>query len=183
MIRTLYKAVFVVALWLQFPAIAGAENYKLPEYEAKALFLFNFTRFVQWPPDAFSSPEATINICIAGDDPFDSSLDFVKTRLVNNRGVKIKLLEWPADTRNCHVLFVSSSEETRMLKILSTVLRQPLLTVSDINRFALKGGVIEMYVHDNRVRFRINTSAAMKHRLNIGSHLLELSEIITGEAQ
>src|SRR5580704_15465858 len=40
------------------------------EYELKAAFLFNFAKFVNWPPDAFPNANATINLCIWGDDPF-----------------------------------------------------------------------------------------------------------------
>ena len=45
------------------------------EYRIKAVFLFNFVQFVEWPPDAFASSTAPIVICVVGADPFGEALD------------------------------------------------------------------------------------------------------------
>jgi len=161
---------------LQFPTGAGSANYNISEYEVKAAFLYNFTKFVEWPQDAFYSAGEPLTICIIGSDPFGSGIDFIKTKTVNNRRLEIRRLGEPADTRECRVLFISPSEKMRMQEILNAVKEQDILTVSDIVGFAHYGGIIELYVKDRKVRFRINAAAARKHRLKIGSQLLELAE-------
>ena len=173
----------VTMLLLQFPATAGSADYNVSEYEVKAAFLFNFTKFVEWPREAFYAPGEPLTICIVGDDPFGAGLDFIRNKSVNNRGLEIRRLGQPADTRDCHVLFIAYSEKTRMREILNSVVKQEVLTVSDISGFAGSGGVIEMYIKDRKVRFRVNTSAARRHHLKIGSQLLELAEIVTDKEQ
>src|SRR6186997_69105 len=45
------------------------------EYGLKAVFLYNFCRFIEWPPTAFSSPTEPFTIGILGRDPFGSLLE------------------------------------------------------------------------------------------------------------
>jgi hypothetical protein len=54
--------------------VAAAQSDQPGEYEVKAAFLFNFTKFVEWPENAFVDPHAPIVIGIIGDDPFGESL-------------------------------------------------------------------------------------------------------------
>lgn len=53
---------------------ARASSDAHSEYQVKAAFLFNFAKFVTWPPAAFSDPHAPIVIGILGDDPFKGDL-------------------------------------------------------------------------------------------------------------
>lgn len=167
----------------QFPAAAGSANYNVSEYEVKAAFLYNFTKFVEWPKDAFYSAGEPLTICIIGADPFGDSLDFIRDKTVNNRRLEIRRLGEPADTRECRVLFIAPSEKMRIQEILNSVRAQDILTISDISGFVHYGGIIELYVKDRKVRFRINAAAAKKSRLKIGSQLLELAEIVTEREQ
>src|SRR5579862_1041164 len=65
---------FIFACWIfLIPAAALSLNEETAEYPLKLAFLYNFTKFVEWPADAFRSPDAPLAICIVGHDPF--SLD------------------------------------------------------------------------------------------------------------
>ncbi|HEX2711650.1 MAG TPA: YfiR family protein [Candidatus Acidoferrales bacterium] len=161
---------------------AWAQSEPPPEYQIKAAFLYNFAKFVEWPADAFADPHAPLVLGIVGEDPFGSVLDkLVLDKTVNGRGLLIKRLKHGPDLRNCHILFVSSSERKRVAQILESLQGASVLTVGETQRFAQSGGVIDFILEENKVRFEINSDAAARARLNISSKLLALARIVTDQ--
>src|SRR4051794_10776660 len=82
------------------------------EYNVKAAFLLNFTKFIEWPPTAFADSTAPIAICILGDDPFGSALDqIVNGETVNGRKVVLHRTKQVPGQNFCQVLFVSKPDK------------------------------------------------------------------------
>ncbi len=152
--------------------------FELREYEIKAGFLFNFFHFVEWPPDAFADSTDPLRLEVVGHDPFDGALErLVEGRLVNGRRV---VVFFSADMRRGprgHLVFVSDSEVKRVASIIATLRRSPALTVSSIDGFAERGGVIGFVQAGESVRFVINRAAAGESRLRISSKLLSLARL------
>src|SRR3989442_989172 len=149
------------------------------EYLIKAGFIYNFANLVQWPSNAFAQPDSPIVIGILGEDPFGTILDRVlQGKKVNGRSFVVKRLKSPADLKECHILFVSSSEMTRLAEAIHLVKGMPILTIGEIPGFAKRGGIINLVLEDNKVRFEINVEAAKEADLNISSRLLALARIV-----
>jgi hypothetical protein len=153
---------------------AGRGAVQTPsEYQVKAAFLLNFTKFVNWPDAAFASPEMPISICILGEDPFGPELDkIIEGETVNNRRLavqRVRRLPLPP----CHVVFVGQ-EEKEPGKILAG-LRAGILTVGEGERFLRDGGMIAFVVDNRRVRFDVNQPAAAAAGLQISSKLLSVA--------
>ena len=53
----------------------SAQTTPSPEYQVKAVFLFNFAQFVDWPSKAFPEPQTPLVIGVVGEDPFGPYLD------------------------------------------------------------------------------------------------------------
>jgi hypothetical protein len=152
------------------------------EYEVKAAFLYNCAKFVRWPATVFAGPEAPLVIGILGEDPFGEVLDeTVRNRVVQDRRIVIRRLASIKDAARCHLLFISTSEIERLPGILRTVHQTAVLTVSEIDRFAERGGIIYPYVEDKRIRFEVNLSAANMAGLSISSQLLKLARRVIGQ--
>lgn len=150
------------------------------EYELKAVFLFNFAQFVEWPPAAFPDAQTPLIIGVLGDDPFGPYLDeTVRHEKVNNRPLIVQRYRRMGEIKTCHVLFVSQSESKRLEKILAGLKGRNILTVGDFEGFAINGGMIRFLTGQNRIRFRINVGAAKAVNLTISSKLLRAAEIIT----
>ena len=150
-----------------------------PEYQLKAVFLFNFTQFVEWPSAAFSSPNSPIVIGVLGADPFGSYLDeTVRGETVNGRPLIVQRYTKIEEVDTCHVLFVSRSETARVQHILARLRGRSILSVSDIDGFATQGGVIRFLTVSNKVRLRINLEAARLANLTISSKLLRPADIV-----
>ena len=145
------------------------------EYKVKASYLFNFAQFVEWPPAAFADANAPITIGVLGTDEFSPFLDeLVRGETIKSRPLVIKRSQKLAELLDCHVLFISKSERDRLDKILPALDQTSVLTVSEVEGFAKRGGVINFILMDGRVRFEINPDAAKHKKLKLGSQLLQL---------
>src|SRR5262249_19303120 len=129
------------------------------EFEVKAAFLYNFGRFVEWPPDAGArNPE--FPICILGRDPFGVALDStISGEKIEGKEVVARRISTPPEAAACRVVFVSSSEDTQIKEILPALGRFSVLTVSDNPNFLENGGMVQFILADRKVRFKINLAA------------------------
>jgi hypothetical protein len=157
---------------------ATAESSSVREYQIKAAFLYNFSKFVEWPQGSFTDAKSPFVICVLGEDPFDNALDTIKEKNIDGRKIVIERMESIKDEEKCHILFVSASERRDLSQIFRAVKQRNILTVSDMKGFAGSGGIINFISADNRIGFEINVSAAEKANLKISSKLLKLGNIV-----
>ena len=149
------------------------------EYLIKAGFIYNFANLVQWPSNSFAQPTSPIVIGILGEDPFGTILDRVlEGKKVNGRAFLVKRLKSVLDLKECHIVFVSSSEMTHLVEAIHSVKGMPILTIGEIPGFAKRGGIINLVLEDNKVHFEVNVEAAKEADLNISSRLLALARIV-----
>jgi hypothetical protein len=159
--------------------LAGSVYAAPSEYQLKAVFLFNFSRFVEWPPSAFSSPDAPFVIGVFGHDPFGNQLDeATRGETVNGRQLVVRRVSDAGEAANCQILFMHRSEEARMRDVLMALDHRSTLTVSDLDRAAQRGVMIALASEDNRIRLRVNVDSARAAQLTISSKLLRSAEIV-----
>jgi hypothetical protein len=146
------------------------------EYEVKAAFLFNFGKFVEWPADVLRDPTKPIVLGILGSDPFGETLDRIAgARPVQGRRLVVRRLKTLSEIKDCQILFVSTSEGDQVPAIMRAVNGAPVLTVSDIQNFTDRGGAIDLYLEQRKVRFTINLRATDRARLRLSSQLLKIA--------
>ena len=151
--------------------------------EVEAVFLFNFSQFVDWPPQAFPQPDSPIVIGVLGSDPFDGTLDdVVRGEMVKGRPLVVRRFQRVEQFTDCHILFISRSERPRLEPIVQMLKGRSILTVSDLDEFATQGGVIGFVLLDNKIRLRVNLQAAKEAGLTLSSKLLRPAQIVSGEA-
>jgi hypothetical protein len=163
------------------PLSAQAQSPASLEYQVKAAYLLNFTKFVEWPATAFSAPDTPITICVLGEDPFGPALDrIVEGESVNGRAVRARRSVPEANPQGCHVVFISRSERTAIAQIVSDLRGSRVLTVSEVPGFAGAGGMIDFIIEEGKVRFYINAAAAQAAGLTLSSRLLRVASAIRG---
>lgn len=146
------------------------------EYQTKAAFLFNFAKFVDWPPHKFTQPDSPLIIGIVGSDPFGELLEeAVQDKRINDRTVMVRHIDDMEELRKCHILFVCRSEVTRLPKILWEVRGDNVLTVGETDKFISRGGIINFVMVGSAVRFQIDNNAAKRAGLKISSKLQQLA--------
>jgi hypothetical protein len=160
------------ALWLSPSASAQATS---TEQQVKAGFVLNFARYVEWPERVFAARDAPLVICILGRDNFGAAMTALEGRQVQGRPVKLRRGVAIEDMRGCHVVFVSESEDRRLVPTLHSLAGQPILTVSDMEGFIDAGGAIGIVQGEDRLQFEINRSALDQAQLKASSNLLKLA--------
>ena len=159
------------------PSRARAEVPR--EYQIKALFLFNFAQFVQWPSAAFARANEPFRIGILGDDPFDGFLDeTVRGEKINGNPLVIERYASVGEVKDCQILFISRSENGRVGEILGAVKDKNILTVGDMEGFLKNGGIIRFVTEENKIHFKIDLDAAKNVNLVISSQVLRLAQIV-----
>jgi hypothetical protein len=172
-----FSILIALNLLLLLPGCTGAQEAN--EYEVKAAFLYNFARFVEWPNSVSPDPNGPLVIAILGRDPFGAEIDrAIEGKTVNGRRLVIKRFSSLETYEQCHILFVSSSERGNLPRILAAVRTSSVLTVSETDRFAQIGGIINFITIENRIRFEINQAAAARVGLKISSKLLSLGRVV-----
>lgn len=151
------------------------------EYDLKAVFLFRFASFVEWPESAFRAPDDPLVIGVLGQDPFGASLDDVlRSETARNRPIVVRRFAQARDVSDCQILFISRSEGPRLGQVLHALHGRPILLVSDIDRFAGEGGMIAFNTAESRVQLTINMAAVRAAGLTVSSKLLRLARVIEG---
>jgi hypothetical protein len=153
------------------------------EYQVKAVFLFNFGQFVEWPASAFDTPQAPFIIGVVGEDPFGETLDdVVRGESVGSHSLMVRRFKDAADISGCHILFIGRDERDQLDDVLAVARGQSILTVTDIAGAEKQGAMIVLVNERNRIRLRINLAAAKASQLVISSKLLRPAEVIGAEA-
>jgi hypothetical protein len=150
--------------------VRGSAQEASLEYRVKAAYLFNFTKFVEWPAGAIPDG-APFTICVAGDNPFAATLeDTIRGETVSGRTLQSR----PAQgTETCQVLFIP--REVDPAPFLKRARMEPVLTVGESPEFVRQGGIINFVREEGKVRFEISQEAASRAQLRISSRLLRLA--------
>lgn len=150
-------------------------NDKPSEYDVEAAYLFNFSKFITWPAKSRGQSNPFV-ICILGDDPFGPVLDkTVSGEKVDGKSVIDKRIARAEEATGCSILYIGTSEASRLSKILLAVKDAPMLTVSDIPDFMDRGGMIQFVLRDRRVRFAVNLGPTQQDGLTLSSELLKVA--------
>jgi hypothetical protein len=164
-------------------SVISAELSRPTEYELKAAFLYNFIKFTEWPTEELGKSADPFVIGILGKDPFGQALDkIIEGETVHNKRVVAKRLTRAEEALNCHALFISSSEESNLPRILGLLDGQSVLTVGEIKNFAGRGGVIYLKEENKRLVFEINLEAAKRAGLVMSAQLLKVAKIVKGNS-
>lgn len=149
------------------------------EYQLKAVFLFNFAQFVEWPAAAFADAQAPLVIGVLGEDPFGPHLDAtVQNEAVGSHKLVVRRYQRAEQIGPCHILFISRSESSRLASVLAALRGRGILTVGDADGYALRGVMIRFLTEKNRLRLRINLASAKAAGLTLSSKLLRSAEIV-----
>lgn len=160
--------------------VAAGDAGTLRDHQLKASFLYNVTKFVEWPATSFSSGQEPIVIGVLGNSPLASELGLaISDRKVNGHGFVVRSVVTAADARQVHVLFVEAGQESLLPALRPALQDQPILTVGEDPEFNRAGGAITIVRAGDRLRFEINMSAADRAHLKVSSQLQKLATAVT----
>src|SRR5260370_11201156 len=93
------------------------------EYQVKAAFVYNFAKFLEWPPGAFPASDTpiTIGVVCENADSFKGNLEqLVNGKTVGGRSLRVRAIASLQDLKGCHILFFCRSACKRLTEILQS---------------------------------------------------------------
>jgi len=149
------------------------------EFHVKALFLYNFANFVEWPTDAFKDSKSPLRMCLYGSVPFGGFLDAVDGTRIRDRHLKIIRTSNSAEIEpGCHILFVGTEHLDVIEQLFKNMNHLFVLSIGNVKGFTDKGGIVNILRTKDQHKFDINLSKAIENGLLIDSDLLSLARII-----
>lgn len=173
---TILFSIIIFAL----PILILAEDKDVSlEYNTKAVFIYNFMKYIQWPDDDTTRPFC---IAVIGDGGILRPLkEIEKKKTIRNRKIEVRQVRNIKDIDTCHILFISKSEKKRLQDILDSTNHRNILTVSDTEGWAQRGVVINFKIINDKIRFQINSAVLDILQLRVSSQLLKLALFVEGK--
>jgi len=193
--------IWLLLVFLEVSPVLRAQTDSTPsrEYAIKAAFLYNLTKFVDWPDNKVADSNDSLVIGIIGKDSFGSAFEPIQDKRVKNKKLLIKRFERLSQLRShnepdqnklrqsvetwqrCHLLFVCASEKNEFTDILKSVAGHGVLTVGEIENFVDGGGIINFIPNKEKAVFEANLIAVKEARLRISSEVLRLAKRVIKE--
>jgi len=178
--RGFWAVVCILALGTMglVPALRAQQTApEYTEYQIKASYLLNFTRYIDWPSRSFKSTNSPMVIGILGQDRFGNDLrTLVQGKRVEGHDLVVRRIETLEQCRDTQILFISSSEKKRIPEIVQSLKGAPVLTVGETDGFLQSGGILNFRLRNKDLFVDINRPAADKVGLRISARLLQVIE-------
>lgn len=156
-----------------------AQTNHAHEYQVKAVFLYNFTHFIDWPSAAFESQYAPFIIGVIGNDPFGPFIEAtIEGERIGTHIIRSQRIQSLSEIKNCHILYIASKDPDEIKNILEAVKGKNILTVGDTPNFTRWGGMIRFFTEQGKIRLQINNTEARASGLKISSKLLRVAQVL-----
>lgn len=154
----------------------AARTQEVTEPSLKAAYLLNFARFTTWGADALP-PAAKLSACVLNDESVrDALARHVRGQLLSGREVDVLRVQADGSLRSCHLLYLSALSQAQFAAVVKGIGGAPVLTVSELDGFARKGGIVHIFVQNGKIKFNIDNGLARRSALELSSRLLALAE-------
>lgn len=165
-----------VVLWVA----ASSAAIDLSDEQIKAAYLYNFAKFAEWPSDILA-PDSDIRVCVVGEGPVNEAISALQGRKIGEHLVNImNFKHTDSGLERCQLLFFAQSEQTRFLVTLKALGNAPVLTISDIEDFAEKGGGVGLVYREDKVKFEVNLDSVRVANLHLPGQLLNIATHVYG---
>jgi hypothetical protein len=156
----------------------AASGQDMTELSLKAAFVLNFAKFTQWPGSVLPQA-APLVVCVLGDSAFGDVLEsYVKGHPVDGHQIVVSRLAADGKAQSCNLLYISGVTAKQAGVVVARLNAASVLTLSDVDPFARSGGMVQLYVEDGKMRFRINLENTTRSGLQFSSKLLALATLV-----
>ena len=169
---------FLVLATLLFGARVEAQ-LPMAESQVKAMFVYNFLKFVEWPVGASVNATDPFVVLIIGEGATaDATERFLESKTIGERPLVVRRTQWDQSLAGVRAAFVVEQDPKKLHRILGAAAAAGVLTIGEGESFTTRGGVIALLVEDRKVRFDVDTSAAQTAGLRVSSKLLALTRAV-----
>jgi len=180
-------AIGVMVSAIVFAGTTTAEDAKYTSSQRKALILYCFAKYIEWPKSAFADDSAPFVIGVLGNDPFGKDIDIIRGKTIKGRTLVVTNFSTADELTACHVLFISSSEMQKLPQILKRLEKSSILTTAEAQGFIERDGIINLLPErqtdgTETVGFEVNLLAAQKANLKLDTQLLSRAKRVKNKS-
>jgi YfiR/HmsC-like len=174
------SALFLAALLLAAPLVGASVEAQsvTDEAQVKAMFVYNFLKFVEWPGESRRASEPFVVLIVGEGSTADATARFLESKTIGERPVFVRRTRWDQSLAGARAAFVIERDAKKLRRILAAAAAAGVLTIGEGESFTTSGGVIGLLVEDRKVRFDVDTSAAQVAGLRVSSKLLALTRTV-----
>ena len=174
--RSITKRLILLAALL-FGLRAEAQA-PMDESQVKAMFVYNFLKFVEWPSESIRTKDPFVVLIIGEGSTADATERFLESKTIGARPLVVRRVSWDQSLAGRRAAFVVERDAKKLHRVLDAAAAAGVLTIGEGESFTTRGGVIGLLVEDRKVRFDVDTSAAQKAGLRVSSKLLALTRVV-----
>ena len=171
----MFKRLIAIVLISGLFIAAGSGNYDT-NAKIKAVYIYNFTKYIEWPKEY---REQSFVIGVLGDTPLLGELKgMASSKKVFGQSIVVKKFGSSAEISKCHILYIPADCKETLSTISGKVNNYSTLLVTDKPGLAKQGSAINFVIMQNRQKFELNESNAVKYNLKVSNSLEALAILV-----
>jgi hypothetical protein len=179
-----FRFFYCLSLFCFFPAFASAQTQPLSEYQVKAVFIYKFCLYVEWPPGTFEDASSPVTIGVVDADEVAAELEAKsKNRTIDGRPLAVRRLNEPSSLDKLQLLFIAHAQENTLAHWMELAQKYPVLVITETPTGLDAGSSINFALQDNKVRFDVELAAAQRQGLKLSAQLLKVARTVRGETR
>ena len=159
----------LITVWLLLTAMSSQTG--IPR--AQAMFIYNFSRLIEWPANYRSGP-FVIGV-LGSSQTFNELKNYTANKTVGSQQISVKKFNSPAEIATCHILFVPFGKTKQLGEVTQTLGSKSTLIVSEKNGAIDAGSAINFIIVGDKLKFEIKPSNATFRKINMSSKLNEMA--------
>ncbi len=176
---SLLRLLFLIGITYLFSTPALAQTTTPSEYQVKAVFLYKFCLYVEWPPKTFVERHSPLTIGVADADQIASELEALSnSRTIAGRPLAVRRLDDKSNLDNLQMLFIARTQQNKLAHWINRAQGRGLLVVTEIPDGLDAGSSINFALQENRVRFDIDLATAQRQELKLSAQLLQVARTV-----
>ena len=165
------KRFFISFIFIVLTSLAAFSQVGIPR--AQALFIFNFSRLIEWPASYRNGPFV---IGILGTSTVSEELiTYTKGKKVGVQDIQVVNFKTVQEISFCHILFVPFSRSKQLAEIASSMQGKSILIITEKNGALNEGSAINFIVFEDKLKFELKPENASRYGIKVSSKLTEMS--------
>lgn len=173
----------VTLIILMFVLSANSINAQVDyEYQLKAGFIYQFTKFIDWKNAEDNNSEFIIGV-LGESEIYPYLVEIAERKTIKSKVIVIETyvfhqqIDVAKEINYCDILFVPEKNSKYLPKLLNLADENTLL-IGESDRFAEKGGAINFIELENRLMFELNKNAIVRNGFRVSTQLLKLAVLV-----
>jgi TonB family protein len=146
--------------------------------------LYNFVKLAQWPDSVLPSAPSPLVLCVFGAE--DDFVDVLRTttagKTIAEHPISVKAARSSRELRLCQLVFFRATEQALVPSAVASLGGSGALLVGEQEDFLTSGGMINLSLADNKVRFQINRAALDRAHIRYDSSFLAMASADSSQA-